>query len=107
MSPWIFLSLAICFEVLGTFLLKLSDGFEKWHWGSLSIFCFMACFWMFAPALKVLPVGIAYAIWAGVGIVAATSLGWMFFSEKLGLVQLGFIAMILVGSMGLRLTTVA
>ena len=38
MNAWIFLAFAIALEVTGTFLLKLSNGFEKWHWGALSIF---------------------------------------------------------------------
>ena len=64
MNAWIYLALAITLEVTGTFLLKLSDGFEKWHWGALSIACYSACFWVLAPAMKVLPVGIVYAIFA-------------------------------------------
>ena len=105
MSAWIFLSIAIVLEVAGTYFLKLSDGFEKWQWGALSIFCYMACFWAFAPALKVLPVGIAYAIWAGVGIVAATVIGMLAFGERLAAIQMACIALVLIGAVGLRLTT--
>jgi len=105
MGPWLFLAAAIALEVTGTFLLKLSNGFERWHWGMLSIFCYSACFWMLAPAMKYLPVGIVYAIWAGVVIVAAAVLGTFFFQERLGAVQLLFIAMILVGAVGLKLTS--
>ena len=39
MNAWFFLALAITLEVSGTFLLKLSNGFEKWQWGALSIAC--------------------------------------------------------------------
>ncbi|MEH6723959.1 MAG: multidrug efflux SMR transporter [Qipengyuania sp.] len=105
MNAWIYLALAITLEVTGTFLLKLSDGFEKWHWGALSIACYSACFWVLAPAMKVLPVGIVYAIWAGVGIVAAAAIGVLAFDEKLGAIQYACIAMVLVGAIGLRLTT--
>lgn len=107
MSAWGFLAAAIAMEVLGTFLLKLSNGFERWHWGMLSILCYSACFWVLAPALKVIPVGVAYAIWAGVGIVAATIIGVMAFGERLGAVQLLCIALVLAGAVGLRLTTQA
>ena len=105
MSAWVWLGFAIALEVAGTFLLKLSNGFEKWQWGMLSILCYSACFWVLAPAMKALPVGIVYAVWAGVGIVAATALGLFVFGERLGPLQFGFIAMILVGAVGLRLTT--
>jgi len=107
MSAWIFLGMAITLEVTGTFLLKLSNGFEKWHWGALSIFCYSACFWVLAPAMKVLPVGVVYAIWAGVGIVAAAAIGIVAFDEKLGVIQYLCIALVLVGAVGLRVTTVA
>ncbi len=107
MNAWIFLGLAIALEVTGTFLLKLSNGFEKWHWGALSIFCYSACFWMLAPAMKALPVGAVYAIWAGVGIVAAAVIGVFAFEEKLGAVQYICILLVLVGAVGLRATTTA
>ncbi len=107
MSPWIFLALAIALEVTGTFLLKLSNGFEKWQWGALSIFCYSACFWVLAPAMKALPVGVVYAIWAGVGIVAAALIGIFAFDEKLGLAQYLCIALVLIGAVGLRMTTTA
>lgn len=105
MNAWLFLGGAIALEVAGTFLLKLSNGFEKWHWGMLSIFCYSACFWVLAPAIKVIPVGIAYAIWAGVGIVAAAAIGAFAFGERLGPLQFVFIALVLTGAIGLRLTT--
>lgn len=105
MSAWLFLAAAIALEVTGTFLLKLSDGFQRWHWGALSIFCYSACFWVLAPAMKMLPVGTVYAIWAGVGIVAAAVIGVFAFGERLGPLQIDFIALILIGAVGLRLTT--
>ncbi len=107
MSAWIFVALAIALEVTGTFLLKLSNGFEKWQWGALSILCYSMCFWALAPAMKVLPVGVVYAIWAGVGIVAATTIGVFAFNEKLGAPQYLCIVLVLVGAVGLRATTTA
>ena len=107
MSAWIFLALAIALEVAATFLLKLSNGFEKVHWGMASIALYSGCFWVLAPALKTIPVGIAYAIWAGVGIAAAGAIGAFAFGERLGPLQLAFVAMIMVGAIGLRLTTSA
>lgn len=105
MSAWLFLAAAIACEIAATFFLKLSNGFEKAHWGMLSIALYSACFWVLAPALKVIPVGVAYAIWAGVGIAAAAVIGVFAFGERLGPVQLSLIALIIVGAIGLRLTT--
>ncbi len=104
MTAWLYLTAAITLEVTGTFLLKLSDGFEKPLWGGLSIACYSACFWALAPAMKALPVGVVYAIWSGVGIVAASLIGLFAFDEKLGALQFVFIAMILIGAAGLQLT---
>lgn len=105
MNAWAFLAGAIALEVMGTFLLKLSDGFEKPLWGGLSILCYSACFWALAPVMKALPVGIVYAIWSGIGIVAASLIGIFAFDEKLGALQFVFVAMILTGAVGLQLTS--
>lgn len=105
MNAWIYLGMAIALEIAGTFLLKLSNGFEKWHWGALSIACYSACFWVLAPAMKALPLGVVYAIWSGVGIVAAALIGVFAFDERLGAIQYFFIAMVLIGAVGLNLST--
>lgn len=107
MNVWVLLGVAIIFEVLATSLLKQSNGFTKWHWGMLSIFCYSICFWFFAPVLKVIPVGVAYAIWSGVGIAAVTIVGLLAFGQKLNPAQYGFIALIMVGAIGLNLSTKA
>ncbi|WP_293679893.1 multidrug efflux SMR transporter [uncultured Phenylobacterium sp.] len=107
MSAWLFLAAAIALEVAATFLLKLSNGFEKVHWGVASMALYSACFWVLAPALKSIPVGVAYAIWAGVGIAAAALIGLFAFGERLGPLQLACMALIVAGAIGLRLTTVA
>ena len=105
MNAWALLAVAITFEVAATTCLKLSDGFAKPAWGVASIMLYSACFWVLAPALKTIPVGVAYAIWAGVGIVAIAAIGALGFGQRLGLAQYAFIALILIGAVGLRLTT--
>jgi len=107
MTAWLYLAAAIALEVAATWCLKLSNGFEKATWGMASIALYSACFWVLAPALKTIPVGVAYAIWAGVGIAAAATIGAFAFGERLGPLQLGFVAMIMAGAVGLRLTTSA
>lgn len=105
MSAWIMLLLAVAFEIAGTALLKLSDGFARWEWGALAVGAYILSLWFFAPALKTIPVGIAYAVWAGLGILAAAVIGGVFFNQQLDLVQYLCIALILIGAVGLRLTT--
>lgn len=107
MNGWVLLSGAIALEIAGTFLLKLSNGFALVHWGLLSIAAYAACFVAFAPALRTIPVGVAYAVWSGAGIVAASLIGLAAFHERLGAAQLACIALVLAGIVGLRLTTPA
>ena len=105
MSAWVLLSFAIIFEVIGTVFLKLSDGFSKMSWGTASIAFYWASFAFMAPAIKTIPVGVAYAVWSGVGIVAISIIGYFFFEQRLALFQFLFIALILIGAVGLRLST--
>ncbi len=105
MNAWILLAIAIAFEVAGTSLLKASDGFSRWGFGVASMACYWVCFAFLATAIKTIPVGVAYAIWSGVGIVAIALIGWLVFRQSLSLVQTGLILLILVGAIGLNLTT--
>lgn len=105
MTGWTYLAIAIAFEIVATTMLKLSDGLVRWHWAVLSIIFYAICFLALAPALKTIPVGIAYAIWSGIGIIAIAALGVAFFDQKLNPVQLGCIAMVLIGAIGLRAST--
>lgn len=105
MSAWIYLAIAIGFEVLGTAFLKVSNGFENFTWGSAALVAYGISFWFFAPALKTIPVGIAYAVWSGIGIAAIVGIGVLFFDQRLQLLQYGFISLILIGAVGLQLTS--
>lgn len=105
MTGWLYLSLAIVLEIAATTLLKMSDGLERWGFAAASIGVYALCFLVLAPALKLIPVGVAYAVWSGVGIVAMAAIGVVAFDQKLNLAQLGCIALVLAGALGLRLTT--
>lgn len=105
MNPWILLAIAITFEIAGTSLLKASDGFARWGLGMASMACYWVCFGFLAAAIKTIPVGVAYAIWSGVGIVAIALIGWVVFRQALSMSQTGFIVLILIGAIGLNLTT--
>ena len=105
MSPWVYLSIAIAFEVAGTLLLKASNGFEKMALGMAAIGCYSVCFWFFAPALKSIPAGVAYAVWAGIGIVCVAILSFALFGQRLSWLQMALISLIVIGAVGLNLTT--
>jgi small multidrug resistance pump len=105
MTGWIYLGLAIVLEVVATTLLKLSDGLAKWEWAAASILFYALCFLVFAPSLKTIPVGVAYAVWSGVGIVAMAVIGILFFDQRLSAVQIGCMALVLIGAIGLQVST--
>ena len=104
-SPWLLLFAAIVLEVTATSLLNASAGMTRWGYGVAAIFCYSLCFWLLAFAMTRIPMGIAYAIWSGVGIVAIATIGWIVFRQNLTAAQLGFIALILIGAIGLNVTT--
>lgn len=85
MNPYIYLGGAILAEVIGTTLMKFSEGFTR-LWPSVgTIICYCASFWLLAQTLAYIPTGIAYAIWSGVGIVLISLLSWGFFGQRLDL----------------------
>ncbi|WP_316014578.1 multidrug efflux SMR transporter [Roseobacter sp. HKCCA0434] len=93
--PWILLIVAIAGEVIGTTALKASDGFTRLGPGLVAFAGYAVAFWFLAQVLRTIPVGIAYAIWSGVGIAAMAVIGRLAFGQKLdpaGLVGIGLIA---------------
>ena len=97
MSKWLLLSLAIIAEVFGTSFLKSSEGFTK-LWPSVAVIVgYLVAFYFLSLSLKVIPVGIAYAICAGVGVVLIALIGWIVFSQKLDIPAIIGISMILGG----------
>lgn len=83
MSGWLYLSAAIIAEIIGTSSLKVSDGFSKFWPSLLTIVAYGTSFVFLSLALRTIPVGIAYAVWAGVGIVLIACVGWLVFGQRL------------------------
>lgn len=81
--PWVYLAAAILSEIVGTLSLKASDGFSRLGPSALVVAGYGAAFFCLAQALRDLPVGTAYAIWAAVGVAAVALLGVVFFGERL------------------------
>lgn len=80
---WLFLSVAIAAEVGATSALKSSDGFTR-LWPSLLVVAgYGVAFYFLSLTLRAIPVGVAYAVWAGVGILLIALVGWLFFGQRL------------------------
>lgn len=105
MQPWLLLAAAILLELAATSLLKLSDGFRAPLPGVGALALYGLCFWFLALTLRHIPVGVAYAIWSGVGIFGITLIGRFAFGQSLSVAQAGFIALIVAGVVGLQIVT--
>lgn len=102
---WIFLLTAGCFEVLWAFGLKYSLGFTKLIPSVYTILGMIASFYFLSLALKSLPLGNAYAIWTGIGTVGTVVLGVLLFKEPMNMSRVIFISLIIIGIIGLKLTS--
>lgn len=80
---YIYLLIAIVGEVIGTAALKASDGFTRLIPSLITIVSYATAFYFLSLVLKSIPVGIAYAVWSGVGIVLITMIGYFWFRQPL------------------------
>lgn len=97
------LAAAIAAEVAGTTAMKYSEGFSK-LWPSLgTVAGYLIAFTLLAQTLKVMQVGTAYAIWAGVGTAVVAAIGILFLGESAGLAKLAGIVFVILGVVLLNL----
>ncbi|MBN8290437.1 QacE family quaternary ammonium compound efflux SMR transporter [Rhodobacter sp. NTK016B] len=94
---WVYLLTAIFFETVGTTALKASAGFTRLGPSLLVVVAYGASFWLLAMVLKVMPVGIAYAVWSGAGIVLISAIGFVIFGQRLDLPAILGIVLIMAG----------
>ena len=80
---WLYLMIAIAAEVVGTSSLKASEGFTKPMPSIVVLAGYGTAFFFLSLALKVMPVGVAYAVWSGAGVALIGLIGWLFFGQKL------------------------
>ena len=102
---WFDLFIAGIFEVVWSTCLKYSHGFTNVMFTVLTFIGMGFSFWFLAHAVKSLPMGTAYAIWTGIGALGAVIVGVILFKEPGTLVRLFFVAMLLTGIIGLKLTS--
>ena len=97
MKNGIFLLIAIVAETVATSALKSSDGFSRLWPSVLVVAGYSAAFYFLALTLRSIPVGIAYAIWSGVGVVLIALAGWLIHGQRLDAPALIGIALIVSG----------
>ncbi len=104
MSPWVLLALAGLLEAAWAIGLKYTDGFTLLVPSLLTGLALAASMWLLAVAARTLPIGTAYAVWVGIGATGAAILGVVLFHEPLSAARIGFLALLVVSIVGLRLT---
>ena len=80
---WLILFIAIAAEVVATSALKASDGFSKLGPSLLVVGGYALAFYCLSLTLKTIPIGMAYAIWSGAGIVLISLVAFLFFQQRL------------------------
>jgi small multidrug resistance pump len=98
------LTCAILLEVAGTTSMKLSKGFTNIVPSVLLFVLYAASFVALTFALKKIDIGVAYAIWSGIGTALITTIGIIYFREPATLVRLVSIGLIIAGVAGLNLS---
>ncbi|WP_433532293.1 DMT family transporter [Micromonospora sp. CA-263727] len=100
---YVFLLLAIAAEVAGTSLLKSTEGFTR-LWPTLGlVVAYVTAFALLAQAVKGIPVGVAYAMWSGLGTAAIVAIGAVFLGEPLTLTKVLGVGIVIAGVVLLNL----
>jgi small multidrug resistance pump len=101
--PYVLLALAILAETIGTTALQASQQFTKPLPSLIVVIGYAAAFYLLSIALKTFPVGIAYALWSGLGIVFIAAIGFVAFGQKLDWPAILGIVLILSGILVINL----
>lgn len=96
------MGVAILAEVVATSALKASEGFTRIFPATLSLAGYAIAFFCLAQALRTIPLGQAYAIWSGAGILLLVAIGWILFRQPLSVAESVGIALIIAGIVLLR-----
>ena len=103
MKTYLILFLAIVFETVATSFLKQSEQFTKLVPSVLTVLGYAAAFYCLSVVLKSIPVGIAYAVWSGLGVVLISLMGWLVYGQRLDFGAMLGILLIVSGVVVLKL----
>ena len=102
---WVYLIVAGDLEVFWSTCLKLSEGFSVLRFSILTVIGMIFSFLFLSQATKTLPLGTSYAIWTGIGALGAVIVGVLLFKESVSPLRLMFVALLLIGIIGLKATS--
>ena len=105
MHAWVLLGLAGLAEIVWVIALKYSEGFTKPVASAITVVSLAVSMLLLGWAVKTLPIGTAYAVWTGIGAVGAAIAGLSLFGESANPARLLCIGLVIVGVVGLKLST--
>jgi small multidrug resistance pump len=100
---YLYLTIAIVSEVIATSALKAASGFTRLGPSLLVVVGYASAFYFLSLTLRTIPLGVAYAIWSGVGVALVTAVAWVFYGQRLDLPALIGLALIIAGVLVLNL----
>lgn len=100
---WVYLAVAILAEVVATSALKAAEGFTKPLPSAVTVVGYAVAFFFLSLTLRSIPVGVAYAVWSGVGIVLVSGVAWVLYGQRLDAPALAGMALIVAGVLVLNL----
>ena len=100
---YVFLVLAITAEVVATSLLKSTDGFTRLWPTAATLTGYVVSFVFLSQAVKQIPIGVAYAMWSGLGTAAIVSIGIVFLGEGVSVAKIAGVALVIAGVVLLNL----
>ena len=103
MNKWVYLGLAIVSEVLATASLKSTEGFTRLVPSIVVLVGYSAAFYFLSLTLDTIPIGVAYAVWSGVGVATITLVSFVLYDQKIDVAGLVGIGLIVAGVVVLRL----
>lgn len=102
---WFYVAATGLLDVAWALSVKKADGFSNPYWTAASLLILAVFVYVVAKALQLVPVGTAYAVWTGIGAAGTVVAGIVFFAEPATAVRLFFIAVIVTGIVGLKVTS--
>ena len=100
---WVQLIVAGVFEIIWVIGLKLSDGLSRMAPSGVSLVAMLFSLYFLSLSIKTLPLGTAYAVWTGIGILGTTLIGIFYFNEPKTALRFFFLFLIIAGILGLKL----
>ena len=97
MQNWLYLVIAIGCEVAATSALKASEGFTRPLPSVVVVTGYVLAIYLLSLTLRTIPVGVAYAIWSGVGVALIAVIGWLFLGQKLDVPAIAGLVLIVAG----------